>query len=348
MTFTVEQIAAFIQGEVIGNKGQEIEGLTPADQPKPNHLTFLLNPKHLPDLEKSDIGCIVVSPKAKQTSKTVIVHKNPKLAFALIMNQFRPPKKYPGKISEQAVISKTAQIGSGTFIDAFVVIGENVVIGKNSVIRANTVIEEKVTIGDNTLLHPNVTIYSHTKVGNRVIIHSGTVIGSDGFGYVEDGEKRVKVPQVGNVLIEDDVEIGANVAIDRSTLGTTYIRQGVKIDNLVQVAHNCDIGAHTVLCAQVGIAGTSSVGKSSILAGQVGVADHCALGERVLIGAQAGIPPKKKMPNDTQWAGTPARPWKETIKSHAAMSRLPELVQEIKQLRSKISELEELLTSHKK
>ena len=347
MPATVGQIAQYLGGEVKGDKALILEGFVPADQPRAKYITFLVDIKQLPALEASDISCIVVPKDLQSSKKTLICHANPKLAFAKLLEFFFPAEKLTPSISDQAVISKTAKIGANCHIEPFVVIAENVQIGANAVIRANTTIDRDVVIGESIFIYPNVTIYPGTRIGDRVIIHSGTVIGSDGFGYVEDGEKRVKVPQVGNVILEDDVEIGANVTIDRSTMGSTIIHQGVKIDNLVHIAHNCEVGDHSVLCAQVGIAGTSKVGQSTILAGQVGISDHCEVGDQVIIGAQAGIPPKKKIPNQTQWAGTPARPWKEAIHSHAAMNRLPELAEEVKKLKDRIKKLEEMLAAEK-
>ena len=345
MKRTLGEIARALGARIAGDAGAEIEGVASIARASPADLVFVEQERHLKAALQSRAGAVIAGAFAENSagSKPLVIAAHPRLAFAKAAKLVsRRDELRPG-IHPRAVVDGSASLGHDVAIDACAIVQQRARIGERTWIGAGSLVGEGVAIGDDCRIYPNVTIYPGTRIGNRVIIHSGTVIGSDGFGYVEDGEKHVKVPQVGSVIVEDDVEIGANVTIDRSTMGSTIIHQGVKIDNLVHIAHNCEIGDHSILCAQVGIAGTSKVGQSTILAGQVGISDHCEVGDQVIIGAQAGIPPKKKIPNQTQWAGTPARPWKEAIHSHAAMNRLPELAEEVKKLKDRIKKLEDML-----
>ena len=250
-------------------------------------------------------------------------------------------------IANQAFISKSAKIGQEVTIEPFAYIGEHVSVGNRSVIRSYVYIDQNTAIGEDSVIHPHVTIYPKTKIGNRVMIHAGSIIGSDGFGYVFDGRKQAKIPQVGNVIIEDDVEIGACTTIDRATIGSTIIHQGVKIDNLVQIAHNVEVGSHTCISAQSGISGSSKVGSYVTMGGRAGLSDHTEIGDQVMLGAQSGVPSHKKIPPKQIWIGAPARPYQAMRKQVAAQLRSYETQQLVSQLARRIQALEKEIESLK-
>ncbi len=337
---TASEIAKLVQGTVVGNENLLIKGIASIDAPQEGFITFINESDRVKDLESTPISCILAPPGTTSSFKTLILTKNPKWSWAQLMSLFYPPRTFSGGVSEKAFISPSASIGEQVTIEPFAFVGDRAKIGKGVTIRANAYIDSDVTIGNCTTIHPNVTIYDHTAVGQRVIIHAGTVIGSDGFGYIFTGKENFKVPQVGNVVIEDDVEIGSNVSIDRATTGSTIIRKGVKIDNLVQIAHNVEVGEHTVASSQVGISGSSKIGKNVILAGQVGIADHCEVGDGVILGAQAGLPSRKKIPPRQIFFGSPARPYEAEKKLLAAQSFLAETIKQVRQLARKIEALE--------
>lgn len=338
---TVSEIAKLIGGTVAGDGQIPVEGITNLEAPRPGFLTFVTEPDKIRPLEATEISCILAPPGTPPSGKkTLILVDNPKLAWAKLLRVFVPPRVYPGTLSNQALISKSAEIGRGVTIEPFAFIGEKSRIGDGSAIRSGVYVDQDVAIGKNTVIHPNVTIYEGTRIGNEVIIHAGTVIGSDGFGYVFTGKEHFKVPQVGCVIIEDQVEIGANVTIDRATVGATMIRRGTKIDNLVQIAHNVEMGELCVASSQVGISGSSKIGKGVILAGQVGIADHCEVGDGAILGAQAGLPSKKKVPPGQIFFGSPARPYEQARKALAAQGELAAALKKIRELQKRVSELE--------
>ena len=337
---TVAELAKEIQGTVIGDGQTVILGITSADNPLPGHLAFLEHIDRLQELEQSPVACLIVSQRVSESKKTLIQVDQPKLAWAKLLNRFFPPRAFPGTISDKASIAPSARLGKKVTIEAFAYVGENVEIGADSVIRAHSYLDRSCKIGEKTLIHPHVTLYENTAVGNRTVIHAGAVIGADGFGYVPSPEGQVKVPQVGNVVIGDDVEIGACTTIDRATMGSTKIGNGVKIDNLVQIAHNVSIGPHTVISAQTGISGSSKVGAYVTMGGRVGLADHVEIGDQTMLGAQTGVPTGKKIPPKQIWMGAPARPYQEARKQVAAQWRAAEMMAEIRKLRARVEELE--------
>ena len=343
MQKTVAQLALDVQGKVIGDGQTVITGITSANHPLAGHLAFLEDPSRLNDLEASSIACLIVSTKVTASKKTLIQVSEPKLAWARLLNIFFLPRSFPPGVSEQAFIASSARLGKGVTVEAFAYVGEEAVIGNESVVRAHSYLDRKVKIGEKTILHPHVTLYENTEVGNRVVIHAGTVIGAEGFGYVPTPEGQVKVPQVGNVVIEDEVEIGACSTIDRATMGTTRIGRGIKIDNLVQIAHNVSIGPHTVISAQTGISGSSKIGSFVTMGGRVGLADHVEIGDQTMLGAQTGVPTGKKIPAKQIWIGAPARPYQEARKQVAAQWRSAEMLDEIRKLRARVDELEKQL-----
>lgn len=335
MHLTVKEIASMVSGTINGDENTEIIGMTNYLKPRKDHITFISDPSLLATVEESEIGCIIVPENIYSVSKPCIQVKNPKLAFARIMHVFFPPRDFCGSISPQASIGQNTHIGQNVTIEAFAVINDNVTIGDNTTIRSFAYIDRDVTIGSHCLIHPNVMIYDRTTIGNTVIIHSSSVIGSDGFGYVhDDSGTQIKVPQVGNVIIKDDVEIGSNVSIDRATFGSTIIRTGVKIDNLVQIAHNADIGENTVISGHAGIAGSTTIGKNCIIAAGSGIGDHVVLEDNVILGGKAGVASKKKLRAHTLYMGIPARPFKKFAETQALLAKLPFLLSDIKKLKA--------------
>ncbi len=340
MQQTLAQLAREIQGKVVGDDQIVISGITNVDSPLPGHIAFLEDPSRLKDFEASPIACLIVPKQITSSSKPLIQVENPKLAWAKLLGLFFPPKAFPGTISEKAFIASSASLAKGVTVEAFAYIGEEVEIGAGSVVRPYSYLDRGVRIGENTVLHPHTTLYEDTQVGSRTVIHAGAVIGADGFGYVPSPQGHVKVPQVGNVVIGNDVEIGACTTIDRATMGSTKIGDGVKIDNLVQIAHNVSIGPHTVISAQTGISGSSKIGSFVTMGGRVGLADHVEIGDQAILGAQSGVPTGKKIPEKQIWIGMPARPYQEARKQIAAQLRAAEMMDELKKLRARVEELE--------
>lgn len=343
ITKTVKEIASLIGGTVSGDESLVLKGITNIDAPLEGYVTFVTDAEKIGDLENTGIACILAPPGSQSSKKTLILTAHPKIAWAKLLVLFHPPRTYSGKISDKAFVSPSAVLGQGVTIEPFAFIGERVKVGNGTAIRANAYIDADVTIGENTVIHPSVMIYDRTVIGSRVIIHAGTVIGSDGFGYVFTGKENLKVPQIGNVVIEDDVEIGSNASIDRATMGSTTIRKGVKLDNLVQIAHNVEVGEHSVASSQVGISGSSKIGRNAILAGQVGIADHCEVGDGAILGAQSGLPTKKKIPAKQIYFGSPARPYDVERKLLASQPFLAETVKQVRELARKIERLEKAL-----
>ncbi len=340
MAKTVEELAKAVGGKVIGDGQTLILGITNIESPGPGLITFVQDAKALKQLEASPVACLIVPSAITASSKPLIQVPHPKLAWAKLLTEFFKPLSYSQSISELASISKTAKIGSKATIDAYAVISDGAVIGNEAVIRSHAFVGHNVTVGDKTVLHPGVIIYENCKIGSSVVIHGNAVIGADGFGYVTTPEKQEKVPQVGNVLIEDDVEIGAGTTIDRATIGSTVISKGTKIDNMVQIGHNVTIGPHTVISAQTGISGSSKIGAHVTMGGKVGLGDHVEIGDWTMVGAGAGFPSGKKVPGKQIVFGQPARPYQEARKQIAAQLRAAEMLDDIRKLKKQVAELE--------
>lgn len=347
MEKTLNELARLIQGTVIGDGNLKISNITSIEHPKAGSLAYLNEPKRLTEIEQTSVSALIVPLEIKSSKKPLIQASNPKLAWAILLSLFHPEREYSKKISNEALVSKTAQIGKDVTVEPFAFIGENVVIGANSVVRSFAFIDHDSKIGKNSLIHPHVVLYAKTQVGNHVTIHAGAIIGSDGFGYVFDGTKQHKVPQTGNVVIENDVEIGACSTIDRATVESTIIHEGVKIDNLVQIGHNVEVGAHSCLSAQVGISGSSKIGKLVTMGGRVGLGDHCEIGDQATLGAQTGVPSRKSIPPNQIWIGTPARPYSEMKKQVSAQLRSYETQQLVLELKKRIEALEKELNDLK-
>ena len=334
MPFTVAEIAKHLQGEVVGDAATLLASFAPADRARPGDLTFAENDEYLARAEQSAASAIIVTGSVPSNHKVLIRVSNPRVAFARAMELFFPePPVMPG-IHRTAVIAKSAQIEASAQIGPYCVIGERVRIGAGAALHGGDFVADDCQLGAGVVLFPNVTLYARSELGRRVRVHAGTVIGSDGFGYVLDGGAHRKVAQIGNVIIGDDVEIGANVTIDRGALKPTIIGKGTKIDNLVQIAHNVEIGEHSLLIAQAGVAGSTHLGKYVVLAGQVGVAGHLKLGDRVTLIAQSGV--MDDVPEGEKWMGTPAQPDLAAKRQVIALRRLPALLKRVKALEKKL------------
>ncbi len=336
---TLNEIAKLIDGKVVGDGDILITGVSGIKEAAEGDITFLANPKYSPLMDKTRAAAIITSIDAQKTSKPVILTENPSLAFAKIISMFMPDDAgHPEGIDYAVVMGKNVTLGKDVAIGAYVVIGDNVVIGDKTIIYAGCFIGHHSKIGNQTLIYPHVSIRERISIGNRVIIHSGTVIGSDGFGFATIKGSHHKIPQVGTVEIADDVEIGANVTIDRARFDKTVIGRGTKIDNLVQIAHNVVIGENSLIVAQVGISGSTIIGNSVTLAGQAGLVGHITIGDNAIVTAQSGV--AKSVPPDTMVSGYPARPFMTTQRVNASLQNLPKLFDLVRELKKKIEELE--------
>jgi len=339
MQKTLAEIASMINGEIIGDKDLIVTGLSGIQEAKEGDLTFLSNSKYMPLSKKTKASAIITSRDVKIAGKSIIRTDNPSLAFTDLMCAMSEGDVHPFRgIHKAAFVAEDCKIGKNVSIGPYAIIESQAKIGDNTVIYGGSYIGHHTTIGGNCLIYPNVTIRESVNIGNQVIIHSGTVIGSDGFGYIQVNGVHKKIPQIGIVTIEDDVEIGANVTVDRARFDQTIIGQGTKIDNLVQVAHNVVLGERCIVVSQVGISGSTSIGKGAILAGQVGIAGHIKIGDGVLVYSQSCV--MKNFPAHAQVSGYPARPHNDSKRIHAYTARLPLYVKAIKDLQARVRELE--------
>lgn len=335
MSFSVADIAKHLQGEVVGDAQTRLNSFAPADQARAGDLTFAETDEFFARAEQSAASAIIVGgAQTSTTGKAVIRVANARVAFAKALALFFPEPVLAAGMHPSAVVARSAQIDTGAYIGPNCVIGERVQIAGGVILHAGNYIADDCKLGAACVLFPNATLYPRTELGQRVRIHAGAVIGSDGFGYVLDQGTHRKVPQIGNVIVGDDVEIGANVTIDRGALGPTVIGKGTKIDNLVQIAHNVRIGDHCIVIAQVGIAGSSKLGNYVILAGQAGVAGHLQLGNKVTVAAQSGV--MHNIPDGQTVLGSPALPDKQTKRQLLALQKLPELLRRVSQLEKKL------------
>jgi len=345
-SFTVEYIASEISATISGNGSDIITGVASFEEAKPGDITFAAKPEYIKKIDSCNATAIIVKQGAIKSKKTLLYVENPISAFVKIINIFHPEKAWKPGISPWAVVSSSAVIGHGSTIMPLAYVGDRTVIGEGTVIYPGAIIMSDCVIGRNCRLFPNTVIYHGCRVGNNVRIHSGTVIGADGFGYFRDASGHVKIPQVGIVEIGDDVEIGANCTIDRATLGVTRIKRGTKIDNLVHIGHNVQIGERDIIVAQVGISGSTEIGDDSILAGQVGIVDHVKIGNNVIIGAQSGVAGDIKEPG--MYMGAPAVPHSVWLKYVTILPRLPSLRAKILELEKEVQSLKKILEEIKK
>lgn len=339
MKFTAAQIAGILEGEVIGNPDAEVFKLAKIEEGTEGSLTFLANPKYANFIYTTKSTITIVNndflPENK-LSTTLIKVEDAYQSFSKLLEYYNQVKLMKSGIEEPSVISENVTYGENLYLGSFSYIGKNVVIGNNVKIYPNCFIGDNVSLGDNCILFAGVKIYSESEIGNNCTFHSGCVIGSDGFGFAptEDGTFS-KIPQIGNVIIENDVEVGANTTIDRATLGTTLIRKGVKLDNHIQVAHNVEIGENTVIAAQTGIAGSTKIGNNCLIGGQVGIAGHITIGNNVRIQAQSGV--GKNVSDGEILQGSPAFGYADYSKSYVHFRNLPKIVIDLEELKKQIT-----------
>jgi UDP-3-O-[3-hydroxymyristoyl] glucosamine N-acyltransferase len=339
MKATLEAVAKAIDGTVVGDGSVEITGVAGIREACEGQLTFLANPRYEPYLERTRASAIIVAENHRNIGKPLIQNANPYLAFLKAVRFFQGEADRPAPgVHATAVVAADASVDPLATLGPHVVVEAGASIGPRTIIHAGCYIGAGTRIGADTLLYPNVTVREGSELGDRVIVHSSTVIGSDGFGFVRDGDVYRKLPQVGNVVVEDDVELGSCVTIDRATTGTTRVGAGTKIDNLVQIAHNVQIGRNCIIVAQVGVSGSTILGDHVVLAGQVGVVGHVEIGAGAMVGAQSGI--AKSVKAGERMFGSPALPVAQAMKIEAGLKHLPELIQTVRRLRRRIDELE--------
>lgn len=341
MEFTAKQIAEFIQGRVEGDENAIVNTFAKIEEGKKGAISFLSNPKYTHFIYDTESSVVLVNESLeleRPTNATLIRVENAYECVAKLLQLYESMKPKKKGIDSLAFIDATAKIGKDCYIGPFVAIGPDVVIGDGCVLHPHVTIGENASIGNSTEIYSNAVVYHHCKIGNNCVLHAGCVIGADGFGFAPSADGYDKIPQIGIVTIEDNVEIGANTCIDRSTMGSTYIRKGVKLDNLIQVAHNVEIGENTVMAAQGGIAGSTKVGKWCMFGGQVGMAGHITIADQTNVGAQAGISNSVKK-SGTTIIGSPAWDAKGFMKSAAMFRRLPDMYKQLAELQSKIEEL---------
>lgn len=343
MNASLFEIASLVQGVVVGDKNIMVSTLSPIDDIAINSLVFAEGTDNLKLAETSNAAAILVASNVDSANKPVIQVANPFIAFIKLLSHFYPARKPENGIHPTAVIAEQVTIGKNVSVGPHVVIESGSSIGDNCIIKSHVHIGHDVLIGTHTTIHPHVTIYDNCKIGSQVCIHASTVIGSDGFGYTLENGQHLKVPHVGHVVIEDNVEIGANTVIDRATLGATVIGEGTKIDNLVQIAHSVKLGKHNILCAFTGIAGSTTSGNHVIFAADVGVSDHVRIDDGVILGARAGVPSRKHLKQGNIYLGNPARPKDKAIEQELATTRIPLMRKNLKSLNEKVTQLAERL-----
>jgi len=341
MEFSAAQIAGILNGKVKGDENVKVTGLSKIEDGEPNTLTFLANMKYEPHIYTTNASIAIVAKSFKPSKElpstlTLVKVEDPYSCFAKLLEVYDKMRQKQPQIEKNATIAESASIGKDVYIGANAYIGEDAVIEDEVHIYPNSFIGDQVKVGKGTVIHPNVSIYHDCKIGKGCLIHAGAVIGSDGFGFApdENGEFQ-KVPQIGNVILEDYVDIGANATIDRATLGSTVLKRGVKIDNLVQVAHNVEIGENSALAAQAGVAGSTKIGKQVMVGGQVGINGHIKIADGTQIVAQSGIPGNIKKPNVTLM-GSPGIPIADYKKSYIGFRRLPSIIERLREIENKL------------
>lgn len=333
---TAADIAKHLNGEVVGDGTMELTNFAPADCAQPGDLTFAENEEYFLKAEQSAASAILVDGKTTSTEKVLIRVAHPRLAFAKVLPLFFPEPVFGAGVHPTAVVAASAKIDPDVHVGPHCMVGERVTLGARVVLQGGNHVGADCAIGADTILFPNVTLYPRTQVGQRVRIHAGTVVGADGFGYVFEAGKHCKVPQIGNVIVGDDAELGANVTIDRGALGSTVIGKGAKLDNLVQIAHNVVIGDHCIVVSQTGIAGSTKLGQYTVLGGQVGIAGHLKIGNQVTVAAQSGV--MHDIPDGEKWFGYPAQPDKQFKRQVLALQKLPELLRRVADLERRLGE----------
>lgn len=338
---TLKQLAALVGGTVVGDGDAQIHRVAAIDNAQAGEITFLANPKYLPLLLTSKASAIIVKPNVEAPGRTLLQCANPYLAFAKILHALHVSPPEVQGIMAGASVHPEAVVAEGATVHPGCVVGKNCRIGAGTTLFPGVVLYDNVIIGNDCVIHAGVVVREGCRIGNRVIVQPGAVIGSDGFGYAPDGRGYFKIPQVGIVVLEDDVEIGANTCIDRAAMGETCIGRGTKVDNLVQLAHGVKVGEDSIIVAQVGIAGSTTIGRHCTIGGQAGIAGHIKIGDQTMIGAQSGV--SNNLKGGQVVSGTPAIPHRDWLKASVTYAKLPEMRKEIIQMRRQIEELEGLI-----
>ena len=344
MEFTAKQIAAFLQGEIVGNENATVHTFAKIEEGVPGAISFLSNPKYTPYIYDTQASIVLVNKDfvpEHEVKATLIKVDNAYDCLARLLTLYEQSKPKKTGIDPLAFIAPTAQVGKDVWIAPFAYVGEHAVVGDRTRIYPHATVDDGAHIGEDCTLYAGATVYHDCRIGNRCILHAGSVVGADGFGFAPTPQGYEKIPQIGIAILEDDVEIGANTCIDRATMGTTIVHRGVKLDNLVQIAHNDEIGANTVMAAQTGVAGSTKVGEWCMFGGQVGVAGHIHIGDRVVFGAQSGVPSSVK--SDQRLIGAPPMEEKPFFKSSAIFRKLPDMYFELNALRKELNELKKQL-----
>lgn len=344
MEFSAKQIATFIQGEIVGDENATVHTFAKIEEGMPGAISFLSNPKYTPYIYETQSSIVLVNKDfvpEHEVKATLIKVDNAYESLAKLLNLYEQSKPKRIGISPLAFIAETAKIGKDVYIAPFVCIGDHAEVGDNTVIHPHVTIGSGAKVGSDCILYASATVYHDCRIGNHCILHSGSVIGADGFGFAPTPSGYEKIPQIGIAILEDNVEIGANTCVDRATMGATIIRKGVKLDNLIQIAHNDEIGANTVMAAQAGVAGSTKVGEWCMIGGQVGLAGHAHIGNKVGIAAQSGVPGNVK--EGSQIMGSPAFDAKQYFKASIAYKRLPDMYTELNALRKELNELKQQL-----
>jgi UDP-3-O-[3-hydroxymyristoyl] glucosamine N-acyltransferase len=336
--WSLVEIGQAVDGRIVGSGDIAISGATSLDQAGPGDLSYVEGDRFVTAAVASKAAAFVVTRPITELSRPQVVVADPKYAFAVILQRFFVPRSQPRGIAEPIARGAEVEIGADVSIWPFVTLGNRVKLGARVTLYPGVFIGDDSTVGDDSILYSNVTVREGCTIGRHVIVHSGTVIGSDGFGYVFHEGRHHKIPQLGGVTIEDDVELGANVTVDRATFGHTVIKRGAKVDNQVQIAHNVTIGEDTILVAQVGIAGSTKIGRHVMIGGQAGLADHIEVGDRAMIAASSGV--NRSIPPGQVVSGTPAVPHEQSLKAHALFPRLPEFRQHLRELDRRVKTLE--------
>jgi len=338
---TLTDLAARLDGKIIGDVAAIITGINSLEEAQNGELSFLANPKYQDKLATTRAGAVLVKPGTACPGKNLLVVADPYVAFGKALELFHGKTRPPAGIHPRAFIAAGAEIDPEATIFPQVYVGAGAKIAGEVILHPGVVIAEDVAIGAGSILYPNVTVYRGCLIGKRVTLHAGVVVGSDGFGFALPGQENRKIPQVGIVQIDDDVEIGANTTIDRATLGRTWIRQGAKIDNLVQIAHNVVIGEHAVIVAQVGISGSTRIGRGVLIGGQAGLVGHINIGDQAMVAARSGI--TKDIPAGQIYGGAPQQPYREWLRAAASIPKLPEMRNKINMLNKRIAALEKII-----
>ena len=344
MEFSAKQIAEFIQGTIVGDENATVHTFAKIEEGMPGAISFLSNPKYTHYIYDTQSSIVLVNKDfepEKEIKATLIKVDNAYESLAKLLNLYEMSKPKKTGVDPLAYIAPTAKIGKDVYIAPFACVGDNAEIGDNTSLHPHATVGSGAKVGHDCILYPHVTVYHDCRVGNHCILHAGSVVGADGFGFAPSPEGYEKIPQIGIVVLEDNVEIGANTCIDRATMGATIIRKGVKLDNLIQIAHNVEVGSHTVMASQVGIAGSTKIGEWCMFGGQVGVAGHIKVGNKVNMGAQSGV--HSSIKDGEALIGTPPMPLKGYFKSSAVFRKLPEMYLELNSLKKEIEELKKQL-----